>query len=243
MSNENGGPGPQGGQPPGGMPPGYGNQPQPPQPHPPGYGPQGQPPQGPPPGYQPPGPPVASAPVPVPEPVPSGRSGIGWKVATGVCALLAVGAFAWGFMQKSDADKAAQANAAALQSAQQQLADSQKQDEELKSELAAAQAAHQKVEAKYKTKARDLKNETAQLKQIENKAQQASAEAAKNDATLKEEVTAARSEAALATKCAQVMATGMQVIYDAPTPEKVMNDVAKEMQRAAESCQGVVTVG
>ena len=226
--------------PPGGFPPPGG---QPPQPHPPGYGPQGQPPQGPPPGYRPPGPPVPSAPVPAPEPEPTAKSGVGWKVATGVCALLAVGAFAWGFMQKSDADKAQQANAAALESVQQQLADSQKEDEELKSELAAAQAAHQKVEAKYKTKARDLKNETSQLKSLENKAQQAAATAAKTNATLKQELASAQSQAALATKCAQVLATGMQVIYDAPSPEKVMNDVAKEMQRASESCQGVVTVG
>ena len=43
-----------------------------------------------------------------------GGSGVGWKVATGVCALLAAGALAWGFMQKSNADTAAQDSAATL---------------------------------------------------------------------------------------------------------------------------------
>ncbi len=174
---------------------------------------------------------------------PSGKSGVGWKIATGVCALLAVGALGWGFMQKNDASKAAEANAAALEQAQQEIAKDTAEEEQVKEALNKAQAAHEEVAKKLKTKGKELKTEAAKLQDLQAQYNQAAKEAAQKNATLKQELAASEAKTALATKCAQVMATGMQVIYDAETPDEVMNDVAKEMQKAADSCQGVVSFG
>ena len=251
------GPPPQG--PPPGMPPQgpptQGPPPQgpPPQGPPPGMPPQGPPPQGfgPPPGAQPPagppgqfgqppqGPPPGMPPTDEP-PASGGGSGVGWKVATGVCALLAAGALAWGFMQKSNADTAAQDSAAQVAQLQAQIDADTKQEEEFQAELAKAKEAHKEVVAKLKTEGKELKNEAGKLKNLQQQYNQAAKEAASKNATLKDELAAQESKTALATKCAQVLATGMEVIYNAETPEKVMNDVAKEMNKAASSCQGVV---
>ena len=173
-------------------------------------------------------------------PASGGGSGVGWKVATGVCALLAAGALAWGFMQKSNADTAAQDSAAQVAQLQAQIDADTKQEEEFQAELAKAKEAHKEVVAKLKTEGKELKNEAGKLKDLQQQYNQAAKEAASKNATLKDELAAQESKTALATKCAQVLATGMEVIYNAETPEKVMNDVAKEMNKAASSCQGVV---
>jgi septal ring factor EnvC (AmiA/AmiB activator) len=173
-------------------------------------------------------------------PASGGGSGVGWKVATGVCALLAAGALAWGFMQKSNADTAAQDSAAQAAQLQAQIDADTKQEEELQAELAKAKEAHKEVVAKLKTEGKDLKNEAGKLKNLQQQYNQAAKEAASKNATLKDELAAQESKTALATKCAQVLATGMEVIYNADSPEKVMNDVVKEMNKAASSCQGVV---
>ena len=39
------------------------------------------------------------------------------------------------------------------------------------------------------------------------------------------------------------MATGLQLIYDASNYNQAMKDVVKEMQRASESCDGVISFG
>ena len=244
MSNDNGepqfpgvpGPGQPPMPPPQGPPPGYA-------PPPPGYGP---PPQGPPQGFGPPpqGPPQGFAPPPVTEPPAPDKpksGGVGWKVATGVCALLAAGALAWGLLQKSDADSAAQASAAQIEQMQQTIDADQKEDDALKAELEKAKATQEEVAAKLNTKGKELKAQTEKLKSLQNEYQQAAKEAQQKNATLKDQLQAEQAKADLATKCAQVMATGMEVIYNAETPEKVMNDVAKEMQKASDSCQGVVS--
>ena len=251
-----GAPGPQqppAGPPPGGFapPPGAAMPPQgpPPQGPPPGMPPQGPPPQGPPPqGPPPPGPPPGMPPQgpppgmpPTDEPPASGGgSGVGWKVATGVCALLAAGALAWGFMQKSNADTAAQDSAAQVAQLQAQIDADTQDEEEVKAALDKAQAAHAEVAAKLKTKGKELKSEAGKLKDLQQQYNQAAKEAASKNATLKDELQAQEAKTALATKCAQVLATGMEVIYNADSPEKVMNDVVKEMNKAASSCQGVV---
>ncbi|MBK6764668.1 MAG: hypothetical protein IPG68_16005 [Micrococcales bacterium] len=167
--------------------------------------------------------------------------GVGWKVATGVCALLAAGALAWGLLQKSDADSAAQASAAQIAELQSQIDADTKQEEELQAELAKAKEAHKEVVAKLKTEGKELKKEAGKLKDLQNQYNQAAKEAAQKNATLRDELAAQEAKTELATKCAQVMATGMEVIYNADSPEKVMHDVAKEMQKASESCQGVVS--
>ena len=186
------------------------------------------PPQGPPPTGEPP----ASA---------GGGGGVGWKVATGVCALLAAGALAWGFMQKSSADSAAQYSAAEVAQLQAQIDADTKQEEEFQAQLAKAKEAHKEVVAKLKTEGKELKTEAGKLKDLQKQYNQAAKEAASKNATLKDELAAQESKTELATKCAQVLATGMEVIYNAESPEKVMNDVAKEMNKAASSCQGVVS--
>jgi septal ring factor EnvC (AmiA/AmiB activator) len=199
---------------------------------PPGYGPPPQ--QGPPPGFNQP---------PQPAPTPPAKSSPVWKIATAVAVVLALIGFGWGFLQKSNADAAAQDSAAQLAQVQAQLAQEDKEDADLKAELAKSKAEYAKVEAKYQTKKKNLANESAQLAKIENQYQQAAKDAEAKQATLKDELAAAQAKTALATKCAQVMATGMQLIYDADTPNKVMNDVVKEMQRASESCDGIVNFG
>jgi septal ring factor EnvC (AmiA/AmiB activator) len=146
-------------------------------------------------------------------------------------------------MQKSDADTAAQDNAAKVEQLQAQIAEDEKQDAALQAELEKAQAAHDKVEQKLKVKDQDLSKETANLKNLESQYNKARKEANAKQATLRDQLAAQQAKTALATKCAQVMATGMQIIYNATTPEQVMNDVTKEMNRAAASCDGVVNVG
>ena len=39
------------------------------------------------------------------------------------------------------------------------------------------------------------------------------------------------------------MATGLQLIYDASSYNQAMKDVVKEMQKASESCDGIVNFG
>ncbi|HQR81157.1 MAG TPA: hypothetical protein PLT68_13160, partial [Actinomycetota bacterium] len=113
-------------------------------------------------------------------------------------------------------------------------------DEELQTQLNKAQAAHEEVAAKLKTAGKELKSEASKLKSLQKQYQTAAKEAAQKNATLSDELQAEQAKADLATKCAQVLATGMEVIYNAETPSEVMDDVAREMQKAAESCQGVV---
>jgi septal ring factor EnvC (AmiA/AmiB activator) len=172
-----------------------------------------------------------------------GSSGIAWKIATGVSVFLLIGALVWGFLQKQDADTAAAASAAEIEQLQAKIAEDEKQDAALQAELEKAQAAHDKVEQKLKVKEGDLSKETANLKNLESQYNKAQKEANAKQATLRDQLAAQQAKTALATKCAQVMATGMQIIYNAATPEEVMNDVTKEMNRAAASCDGVVNVG
>jgi septal ring factor EnvC (AmiA/AmiB activator) len=164
-------------------------------------------------------------------------------VATGVAALIAVGALTWGFLQKSDADSAASANAAQVQELQAQIEEDAKQDAALQAQLEKAQKAHDKVEQKLRVRDEDLAKEARTLRRLERQYNRAQREANAKQATIRDQLAAQESKTALATKCAQVMATGMQVIYNAPTPERVMNEVVKEMNRAAASCDGVVNVG
>lgn len=143
----------------------------------------------------------------------------------------------------SDANNAATENAAKVEEMQAQIAQDAKQDEALQAEVEKARTAHDEVEQKLKVRDKDLKNQTKSLNKLEKQYNQAQKEASAKEATVRDQLAAQESKTALATRCAQVMATGMQVIYNASTPEKVMNDVVKEMQRAADSCDGIVNVG
>ncbi|MEZ5119719.1 MAG: hypothetical protein R2720_14610 [Candidatus Nanopelagicales bacterium] len=165
-----------------------------------------------------------------------------WKIATGVVALLLVGALVWGFLQKRDADQAAEASAAKIDQLQTEIARDQQEEDEVKEDLNKAQAEHEKVLAKLKVEKKDLTTEAAKLANLNSEYNQAQKEANAKQATLRDQLAAQKAQTALATKCAQVMATGLHVIYNAETPTEVMNDVVKEMQRAADSCGGVVNV-
>lgn len=210
------------------------------------YPPQGMPPQGPyPPQGPPPGMPPQGPPPVVAEPEqPGGRNrALPWMIATAVAAALAIGAGAWGFMQKSDAQNAADQSQAEVTALQAQIAQDKKEDEALQQQLDQAQADYQKVEQRYQTKKQSLANQTARLDNLERQYNQARKDAQAKQATIRDQLQAEQAKAALATKCAQVMATGMQVIYDADTPSKVMNEVVKQMDKASTSCDGVVNVG
>lgn len=241
---------PPGGMPPGGMPPGSVPPPMPPAGGqgpfgpPPGYGPPpGQPPQdpmqagpyGPPPGYGMPE-------FPHEEPKEPNKA-LPWMIATGVAALLAVGGLAWGFVQKSNADSAANASAQELATVQAQLQAEKQRDEQLQQELDEVKAEYSRVKAKLKVEKGKFKSEVNKLDELSANAKRAANDAAKKNATLRTELAASQAQAQLATKCAQVMATGLQVIYDATTPQQVMKDVAKEIQRASSACDRVVSVG
>jgi septal ring factor EnvC (AmiA/AmiB activator) len=197
--------------------------------------PGGMPPQGPPPGYTPPA-------GQQPEGKPRNKA-VPWIIATAVVAILAVAAIGWGLVQKGEADKAAEENAAAIATLQSQVAEAEKTDKELQAELDKAQAQYEKVESKYKTKKQDLESQTAKLEELEKQYNQAKKDAEARRATSRDQLQASKAQAELATKCAQVMATGMTLIYDTDNPSKVMNEVAKQMDKASASCEGVVTVG
>ena len=94
-----------------------------------------------------------------------------------------------------------------------------------------------------KTKKANLASETSKLNKLEKQYQQAQNEANQRQATLKDELAAAQAKAALGQKCAQVMATGMQLIYDATSYNQAMKDVVKEMQTASDSCDGIINFG
>ncbi|MEI2642325.1 MAG: hypothetical protein V9G10_08320 [Candidatus Nanopelagicales bacterium] len=192
--------------------------------------------QGPPPG-------MPQQPVTEEEPAAKGKSAMPWMLATVVAAALAIGAAAWGFTQKSDAQNAAQTSQADIASLQAQIDEGKKQDEALQQQLDAAKAQYQKVEERYQTKKKDLQNQTAQLDDLEKQYNQARQDAQAKAATAKDQLQAAQSKAELATKCAQVIASGMRVIYDADDPSQVMDDVVKEMEKASASCDGVVSTG
>lgn len=258
MSNENEFPqqgfppaGPPQGTPPGGMPPG-GMPPAGPPPGgmPPGA-PAGMPPVGPPPGqYGPPpgqfGPPPGypGAPMPEPEHQPKGKSkALPWMIATGLVAVLAVLALVWGLMQKSDAASAAEQSQQEIAALQTQLQQEKDNDAATQSQLQQTQAQYDQVESQLKVTGKSLKKQTAALNAAERRARSAARQAAAKNATLRDQVAAANARTALATKCAQVMATGLDVIYNAPTVNKAMNEVTRQMQKAADNCDGVVNVG
>jgi septal ring factor EnvC (AmiA/AmiB activator) len=179
---------------------------------------------------------------PPPEDEDSGGSDTGWKVATGVAVLLLIGALAWGFLQKRDADTAAEASAAEIEQLKTEIARDQQEEDEIAEDLNKAKAEHQQVLEKLNVEKNDLKAESKKLKNLNAQYNKAQKEADAKKATLRDELAAQKAKTDLATKCAQVMATGMHVIYNAETPDEVMNDVVKEMQRAADSCGGVVNV-
>jgi chromosome segregation ATPase len=160
-----------------------------------------------------------------------------------VAVLLAVGALIWGFMQKDNAEEIAASQGAALQDAQEQIDADRAAEDELQQQLSRAKAAHDRVEQKLQTKKRDLKEEAAQLRGLRRDLATAQRNAEREEATLRDQARADEAQADLARKCAQVLATGMRVIYEAPTPQEVMDEVVKEMELASESCAGVVSVG
>ncbi|MEZ5118684.1 MAG: hypothetical protein R2686_02110 [Candidatus Nanopelagicales bacterium] len=176
------------------------------------------------------------------EPPSDDQSGIAWKIATGVSVFLLIGALVWGFLQKQDADTAAAASAAEIEQLNTEIARDQQEEDEIKEALNKAKAEHQQVLEKLKVEKKDLKTEASKLKNLNAQYNQAQKEANAKQATLRDQLAAQEAKTALATKCAQVMATGLNVIYNAETPDEVMNDVVKEMQKAANSCDGVVNV-
>lgn len=153
-----------------------------------------------------------------------------WIIATAITALLAVVGFGWGFTQRSAAQDATAAAAAETQ-----------QDQKLQADVAALQREYDQVSAKLHTKSNDLRGEVTKLEQLQRQYKQSQQTASMQEATLKQQLAASQDKATLATKCAQVMASGMEVIYNAPTPAKVMHDVVNQMQKAADSCGDVVT--
>jgi chromosome segregation ATPase len=146
-------------------------------------------------------------------------------------------------MQKDNAEELAASQGAALLDAREQIDADRAAEEELQQQLSRAQAAHERVEDKLKTKKRDLKKEAQQLKGLRSDLLAAERTAAQEEATLRDEVRAAQRRADLATKCAQVLATGLRLIYEAPTPEAGMDEVVREIEVASQSCAGVIDVG
>lgn len=182
------------------------------------------------------------APDPEPEPK-QGNRALPWMIATGVAAVVAVAGIGWGVTQKQSADTAAQQSQAEVAALKAQNEREQQTEANLQAELDKAQAEYSKVEQKYQTKKADLQNQTGRLNNLERQYKRAQKDADRKQATLRDELQAAQAKSALATKCAQVMATGMTLIYDSDTPEKVMSQVVRQMDKAARSCDGVVSVG
>lgn len=172
-----------------------------------------------------------------------GANSLPWIIATGVAAVIALAGISWGVVQKRDADAAVQASQADIATLKAQVARSEKQEAQLQEQLEQAKSAYAGVEQRYQTKKQDLAGQTASLDDLEKQYNQAKKDAQAKQATLRDQLQAEQAKAALATKCAQVMATGMTLIYDADTPDKVLNEVAEQMDKASSSCEGVVKVG
>ena len=136
------------------------------------------------------------------------RFGIGWKIATGVAALVAVGALVWGFMQKSDADTAAQDNAAKVEQLQAQIAEDEKQDAALQAELEKAQVAPRQGRTEAQGQGPRPEQGDRQPEEPGVAVQQGAKGSEREASHLRDQLAAQQAKTALATKCAQVMATG-----------------------------------
>lgn len=119
---------------------------------------------------------------------PPGGSATGWKIATGVATLLAVGALAWGLVQQGDAEVAEAAQTATAEQAQAAIAEEEQRDADLAAELEVARAEHAKIVARLKTKADKLKSEASELDDLQQKYKRAQADAAAEEATVEQEL-------------------------------------------------------
>lgn len=191
------------------------------------------------------GAPGTAAPHPAQHEKPKDKS-LPWKIATGVLALTTIGLGAWGVSTNNKLND--------LQaSTDQQIAALQQQLKQVQDTAGAKEAEEAKAINDYRAKVKDykanlkvdtskIKQESAQINKLSNEYKSAQATAASKEGNLQAQLNASQAEAALAKKCASVMASGLLKIYEDVATIVTYKEVNSVLKEASADCGDVVSV-
>lgn len=185
------------------------------------------------------------APRPAPHQAPKDTS-MPWKVATGVLALTTIGFAIWGFNTNSKLNNLQASTDQQIQSLQAQLNSEEsaagKKEAEQAKEIEALRNNVSEYKGNLKVDTKKIKQESAQIAQLNQRYQNAQRVAAQKEGNLQAQLNAANAQAALAKKCASVMASGLLTIYqDVPTVV-TYKEVDAVLKQASNTCGDVINV-
>lgn len=192
-------------------------------------------------------PPGAAGPTPPPIPPKDQKDKtLPWKIATGVLALTTIGLGAWGLSTNSklnDLQASTDQEIAALQQQVQQISETAgKKESEQAKEIAALRGKVSEYKGNLKVDTAKIKQESGEINQLSNEYKAAQARAQRKEGNLQAQLTAAQAEAALAKKCASVMASGLIKIYEDVPTIVTYKEVDAVLKEASADCGDVVSV-
>lgn len=194
-----------------------------------------------------PRPPGAAGPTPPPIPPKDQKDKtLPWKIATGVLALTTIGLGAWGLSTNSKLNNlqaSTDQQIAALQQQVQQISETAgKKESEQAKEIAALRGKVSEYKGNLKVDTAKIKQESGEINQLSNEYKAAQARAQRKEGNLQAQLTAAQAEAALAKKCASVMASGLIKIYEDVPTIVTYKEVDAVLKEASADCGDVVSV-
>ena len=169
-----------------------------------------------------------------------------WQIATIVLAIATIGFAIWGFNTSNQLSEE-------QASAQQQIAELQQQLTDAEKSASVKEAAEEKLIASLRSKAdeyksklkvdtSDLKSDAAEIKKLEQEYDDAQAEAKKKEDDLEAQLKASQAEAALAKKCANLMANGLMKLYESKPTSAIFKEIDQLLSDASAACGKVIDV-
>ena len=169
-----------------------------------------------------------------------------WQVATIALAIATVGFAIWGFNTSNQLSEE-------QASAQQQIADLEQQLTAAENTASVKEAAEEKLieslrskadeyKSKLKVDTSDLKSDATEIKKLEQEYDDAQAEAKKKENNLEAQLKASQAEAALAKKCATLMANGLMKIYESKPTSAIFKEIDQLLSDASAACGKVIDV-
>ncbi len=174
------------------------------------------------------------------------KSGMGFKIATGVLALTTIGFAIWGYNANknyNDLKASTDQEIAQLQEQIKQIsATAGKKEAKEAAQIAAAKEKFKNTKSELKLEEKNLNKETSELDELRKEYDTAQANAEKKEGSLEAQLKAADAKAELAKQCATVLATGMAAIYGDVATGVTYKEVEQQLSKASKSCQDVVNV-
>ena len=169
-----------------------------------------------------------------------------WQIATIVLAIATIGFAIWGFNTSSQLSEE-------QASAQQQIAELQQQLTAAEKTASVKEAAEEKIieslrskadeyKSKLKVDTSDLKSDATEIRKLEQEYDDAQAEAKKKENNLEAQLKASQAEAALAKKCANLMANGLMKIYESKPTSAIFKEIDQLLSDASAACGKVIDV-